>query len=280
MASCNQYAVDDQTLQALVSHLTENRWREVFLLTVQMLDSADVLLRLMKQEVDSLLSDDENLQVFLTWLFFKSLSASLDDKINYYKLVAIRVFYFCLVFIHEFRLFSCDEPMDLADQFNVHIQGISFSKNGLSFDLELYSLLDFLGCSWFSPKDALATNIDNILEYFPLPHNPKTDIKKLKDNLPQLPDPNQEKDKFTKIWANISPIWTEQLRRIMIKYRKIGYDWQLSEEQLELLMQYYDANNFLLECLDLPDIYVSREVRQEIEDTLLLPIEEIKKRNN
>lgn len=51
--------------------------------------------------------------------------------------------------------------------------------------------------------------------------------------------------------------------------------WQFSEEQKELLQKYHDANNFLLECLN-SDCYVSRDVRQYIEDTLLLPIAEIK----
>ncbi|MBE9247924.1 hypothetical protein IQ226_01660 [Dolichospermum sp. LEGE 00240] len=44
--------------------------------------------------------------------------------------------------------------------------------------------------------------------------------------------------------------------------------WQFSEEQKELLQKYHDANNFLLECLN-SDCYVSRDVRQYIEDTLL-----------
>ncbi|MCT7964973.1 hypothetical protein NG799_01330 [Laspinema sp. D1] len=41
--------------------------------------------------------------------------------------------------------------------------------------------------------------------------------------------------------------------------------------------QYYHANEFILDCLN-SDCYVSREVREEIEETLLLPIAEIEKR--
>ncbi|MEH2244298.1 NACHT C-terminal helical domain 2-containing protein [Nostoc sp.] len=72
-------------------------------------------------------------------------------------------------------------------------------------------------------------------------------------------------------------VWTEQLRDIMIEHRNIGHDWQFSNEQEELLQQYYDANKLLIDCLN-SDCYVSREVRQQIEDTLLLPIAEIKQR--
>lgn len=44
-----------------------------------------------------------------------------------------------------------------------------------------------------------------------------------------------------------------------------------------LLRQYYDANKLLVDCLN-SGCKVSEKVRQEIEDTLLLPMTEIKKR--
>ncbi|WP_444980520.1 NACHT C-terminal helical domain 2-containing protein [Microseira wollei] len=52
--------------------------------------------------------------------------------------------------------------------------------------------------------------------------------------------------------------------------------FEFKPEQKSLLKQYYNANKLLIDCLN-SDCYVSREVRQEIEETLLLPIEEIKK---
>jgi hypothetical protein len=70
-----------------------------------------------------------------------------------------------------------------------------------------------------------------------------------------------------------------KLRALLILNRNIGHDWQFSTKQQELLQQYYDGNKFLVECLN-SDCYVSREVRQEIEDTLLLPIAEIEQRKH
>jgi predicted NACHT family NTPase len=64
MTSCNPYTADDPTLQGLVSHLTEKRWREVFLLTVGMLDDTDALLQLMKARIDGLLAGDDKFQRF------------------------------------------------------------------------------------------------------------------------------------------------------------------------------------------------------------------------
>jgi predicted NACHT family NTPase len=84
---------------------------------------------------------------------------------------------------------------------------------------------------------------------------------------------------FTQWWQENSQVWTEQLRAMMIEHRNIGHDWQISNAQKKLLQHYYDANKLLVDCLN-SDCYVSRDVRQEIEETLLLPIEEIKKRRS
>lgn len=51
----------------------------------------------------------------------------------------------------------------------------------------------------------------------------------------------------------------------------INSTWHFSDEQKKLLDQYYNANKLLVDCLN-SDCYVSREMRQEIEDTLLLPV--------
>ncbi len=68
---------------------------------------------------------------------------------------------------------------------------------------------------------------------------------------------------------------TEQLRMVIIQYRNVGQSWQFSEAQYQLLKDYYNTNLLLVQCLQ-QSRYVSREVRQEIEDTLLLPIAELK----
>jgi hypothetical protein len=93
----------------------------------------------------------------------------------------------------------------------------------------------------------------------------------------QLPDALNDEEKFLE-WSQANGhTWIEQLRCLMIKHRNIGHDWQFSDKQKEMLEQYYEANLLLVECLN-SDCYVSREVRSQIEDTLLLPIAEIEKR--
>lgn len=49
----------DAALQNLVRHMAEKRWREVFLLAVEMLPNADDLLQLMKRQLDQNASDEK-----------------------------------------------------------------------------------------------------------------------------------------------------------------------------------------------------------------------------
>ncbi|OKH52868.1 hypothetical protein NIES2101_13400 [Calothrix sp. HK-06] len=111
---------DNKFLLTLADRITETRWREVFLLTVGMLDNADLLLQLMKQQTDSLLANNEKLQQFLAWVEEKSKSLEV-----YYKLAVLRVYYLNL-------------DLDLA-------RNIAFARNlalALGRDLALNRVLE------------------------------------------------------------------------------------------------------------------------------------------
>lgn len=99
--------------------------------------------------------------------------------------------------------------------------------------------------------------------------------QELKEQL--LNTSRKNRENFKQWWQENSQAWTEQLRAVLIKHRNIRRDWQLTNEQKAKLRQYYDANLLLVDCLD-NDCYVSRGIREEIEETLLLPISEIEKR--
>ncbi|NJM76723.1 MAG: NACHT domain-containing protein [Acaryochloridaceae cyanobacterium RU_4_10] len=66
--SCNPYADDDKTLQRLARYVIDKRWREVILLTVEMLPSADRFLQFIKQYIDALIAEDDTLQELLSWV--------------------------------------------------------------------------------------------------------------------------------------------------------------------------------------------------------------------
>jgi hypothetical protein len=93
----------------------------------------------------------------------------------------------------------------------------------------------------------------------------------------QLPDFKTKRSGFWEWRATEGQAWAEKLRDVLIKYRNIGHDWQFTIPQKELLQQYYDTNKLLVDCLN-SACSVSDGVKAEIEETLLLPITEIEKR--
>jgi hypothetical protein len=100
---------------------------------------------------------------------------------------------------------------------------------------------------------------------------------RLSNLINQLPDLQSDTSDTYDWWHDNGQSWTEKLRFVMFKYCHIGREWQLTPRQKELLNQYYDANKLLVDSLNSTCV-VSDTVRDEFEDTLLLPIAEIKKR--
>ncbi|MBD1920858.1 NACHT domain-containing NTPase [Microcoleus sp. FACHB-831] len=268
----------EDALQNLVSHITDKRWREVFLLAVGMSPSADRLLLLMKEKVDALVADDEKLQHFLSWANQKSLSLQLP-----YTAASVRAFYLCLEDADTFidHLFI-DNSLDFADALGLeHLESYvvecgdaSLLQNGLGLDLALYRTLDIGLSAGFSPENALADDLDNVLNNHQLEPELKRALQQLKD---ELPDSNKNEEGFNKWWKDNGDIWGKKLNVLMINYRDIAYNWPFSYEQEKNLAEYYEATLLLMECLD-SDCYASVELRYQIEDTLLLPIAEIEKR--
>ncbi|BAY67170.1 NACHT domain family protein (plasmid) [Calothrix brevissima NIES-22] len=313
-----------EMLQYLVTKINEKRWREIFLLTVGMLESADYFLQLMKSQIDMLFASDEALQQFRSWVRKKSNSVKAS-----YKPAAIRAFYLDLAraldlartfdlaevinrvnvsalhlqrtleLVHRTHTPSFD-PMfsfDLAlhgslarsidkntaidpDDDNIRILDLALDSN-ISSDLVLDRAL-FLALGVAHACTCAITielNIINILinalnlacEYALDPNYPNLQIclKRLKEELPINCQENCED--YGNWWKSNGQTWTKQLRYVMTEYRDIGHDLQFSNHQLSLLQQYYDANLLLVNCLN-SECSVSSQVKQELEDTLLLPI--------
>jgi predicted NACHT family NTPase len=323
--------VNSSSLEELATHVTEERWREVFLLTTEMLQPADDLLRLMKQQIDGLLAEDEKSQQFLVWVYKKAKAVYEKAKAvdAPYKLEAIRAFYFNLDLVYDRArlitrnlerdlnpvniLLTLDRDLirdrdfalahDLDGDLDSYLFGNSYHNilldldcaPDLAFDRDLdldqsltVALARSLACTL-----AFTCNID--LARAPDLDRARTHTLELKLKLEelsaQIPDSGSNWDTRRQWWREQGPVWIEQLRAMMIEHRNIGHDWQLSEAQIQRLQQYYEANRLLVAGLNVAglnvaglnvaglnsDCYVSRAVRKEIEDTLLLPLAEIER---
>jgi hypothetical protein len=183
------------------------------------------------------LAGDEKLQQFLVWVEEKSRSVEAADKP-----AAVRAFYFTL-----------DRTLDRA------LVRALVRALDLALDRALIRALDL----------ALDPVLDRALDralHLALDPELQRQLKQLKH---QLPD-TRDWENCQRWWQANGQVWTEELRSVMIQHRNIGHDWQFSDSQKKLQKQYQGANKLLVDCLN-SDCYVSREVRQSIEDTLLLP---------
>ncbi|WP_375503098.1 NACHT domain-containing protein [uncultured Nostoc sp.] len=236
----------EQPLERLVSHISEPRWREIFLLTVAMLRSADFLVLLMKQEVDALAAQDPYLQKFLTWASQKFLTAPESTAIWAFHLALARTPhltpYFAFVCIFDRDIFL-DAALD-----NLVMECKSNFAN-------VYGCNDALSSALAIVQDA---GLHQALQQF-------------KD---LLPDPEQSRESIQTWWQTSYPAWMEQLKTAIAKHRNIQHDWHFSPQQQQVLQQYYDANQLLIDCLN-SNCEITDVVRQEIEASLLLPITEL-----
>jgi hypothetical protein len=70
------------------------------------------------------------------------------------------------------------------------------------------------------------------------------------------------------------PGWLERLRTLISTHRDIEDYWTHSERDTALILQYFRANQLLLDCISAAE-GLTTEIRQRVESTMFLPYEEI-----
>jgi predicted NACHT family NTPase len=254
--------------QDLVNHVTEKHWREVFLIAVEIVNNPEQLLLLMKQKIDKLIADIDTIQEFLKWVHEEALRIQDSVKKFSYKPAAIRAFNLAraleLEIPPEYLKNTLLPPVNFEPSPGPYGLLPNLCQFALSYNLS--DALDLARISTFNLERGywLARILDPDLAYH------------LHQLLQQLEVPNWDEyeESVEDWWSANGQFWTEKLRTVIVEYRNFGHNWQFSNEHQELLKQYYDGNQLLVDCLN-SDCYVSRE----IEETLLLPMAEIEKRH-
>ena len=91
-------------------------------------------------------------------------------------------------------------------------------------------------------------------------------LKQLKN---QLPNPDADQETIKQWWQGNGQDWASQLRSVMIDHRNIGHEWHLSDASQQLVEQYANASQLIVECLN-SNCQLTPTVRQTIEERLLL----------
>jgi hypothetical protein len=244
------------------------------------MQKVDYWLRLMKQRTDALVATDEKLQQFLMWVNEKSLAVKVP-----YKPAAVRAFYFALNPARQPVPQSPFGRKKIERAFERILDPAfepSFARPLIralihTLDPALRRVIEADRDPAFEPR--LVRTLDPAFDGALVP--PALDLeigRALQELKEQLPDRDHDQEIYNQWWKANGHAWTKQLREITISHRNSSHDWQFSDQQKEVLRQYYDANKLLMDCLN-SDCNVTPEVRSHIEDTLLLPIVEIEKRD-
>ena len=140
----------------------------------------------------------------------------------------------------------------------------------LSFALTLSSDLDL------DLIDGYTLDLQTAIKYA-IEHSGEEEmIKELRFLAELIPD-SHNKNSCREWWSIHGESWVKKTKALILKFRNFQYEWDLSDVQKKTIERYYDANKLFLRCLNSGCI-VSDRLRQEIEETLLLPIAEIEKR--
>ena len=266
----------ERHFENLIENISNPRWKEVFYLTAEMLRRSDDLVKMMKERIDGMLRDDVNLQVFLEWLKKKT-----DSVQTNYKITGMRAYYTYLglhSFVHYLEsnpqvrrtrnrahahFLSLKEVLQVSRDFafvidsklshDINFDSISIIENDLILDRDLSRNL----VRDYNVEIASSLKLNVLVNV----------LQKLKDK--SLPIEHVDSQLVSKYWKSNGEEWNQELHQICIDCRNIGHDWQFTKEQAKLLKQYYAANLFLVECMNRS--YVSKQVREEIEATMLLP---------
>ncbi len=296
----------DRHFEKLIENISNPRWKEVFYLAVEMLRRSDDFVRMMKDRIDGMLAHDEKLQAFLEWANQKTNSVQFS-----YKNVAIRSFYpYFESLAPDLNFDFYDPEFALDHMIDILKSEVNIDPNievNIDPDIDpdaLNAILDItlalalaFDPALTTPNSTLVLDSDIALDHtlaLALTHTRALDFSRelhrdpyhaiegalarssnladgilqqalqaLKSQLPSNPEG------FYQWWENHGEEWTKKLRQVCIHHRNIGHDWQFIDEQVELLEQYYAANLLLVECMNRS--YVSKQVREEIESTMLLP---------
>jgi adenylate kinase family enzyme len=273
------------TLQRLVAYAPNDRWREIILLTASLLGEADVLFDHFFPFLDSLVQGRgrrERVGEFLAWAARKAASLEADRRTP-----AIRSCYVCLAMNTQrhyelaytiARSFDLDPVLGFLIRLDRALQTAQKTTQNIDADKShefshtLRHTLDRIP----NPDLALDISLHLISRIAFIPslvqvldwslEDARSRAKRLDMDLHSALGTLRVSSTPEGLLTN-RRIFVEDLRKIMIQHRDIGYPWAFHLDPADVLSQYLTTTNLLVECLNLA--YVTD--RTAIERRLLLP---------
>jgi len=258
----------DAAVTDLVQHVSDKRWREVFLLTTEMLRDASPLLFAMKQEIDQLLVPSMSLQQFLDYVCDRTNA----PEFAFCKPAAVRAFFFDIDFdIDENRSVALhlDRSANIlvcASFLTRMLEGVTLQDAiaiSQNYDVDQTDISQQVRAAG-SANSVMTIAIAIALDSKQLGRNARGTLKTLLKRL------NGEKidDEVVKQVA-------DEARDVAKTRHHIGKEWHFNGEEKKLLKQYYNATQLLVECMNSDGCMMPPPLRQHLEETLFIPAQSI-----
>lgn len=217
----------------LARHVFDSRWHEVILLTLDLSSNSELLLELLKQQVDRSVQLNANLRSFFQWLEQKTAEFSSSS----YSLSALRAFY-C-----GYRQgLGLDLAMKLDDRMRTELSP-KLSLEATLFQI-LYNLDQFLKAPALKQAQHISSMLN--LQHPLLEPSLYTAFKQAREVFQTV----EHQSNHLEQWCQTQGVsWAEHLKDTLMKAYDLGYEWELTAEQYCQLESYYWANVFLVDCL-------------------------------
>lgn len=287
-----RYIIENQRQINLLEHIEDQRWREVFLLTAEMLstESADKFFNLFINQLNKIWLDDPEIIEFLQWADSKAQLATN----NSYTLVTCRFFYIFIVLafiLVSNRAFVLNYTIPLSIALNSNHALDRILTCALTFDRTLSHALAFDRAYSFAfdldhiHNFDLARTLDKLLGIDYLLHMGLTMVKilhyfptesysKFREYIPTVNTFFEETIKFCTehhevVIANILKHFTistegkqqddwkiieEQLKNILQNERNMKYNWNLTEKQFNKIELYFKGAELFMSCLKVASV--------------------------
>jgi predicted NACHT family NTPase len=260
--------VSNHTLNHLVSHLSDEKWREIFLLVAEMSPQAEQMLEIMREQIDSQIAQFPDIKVFLDWVNCKTESVIINNynQEAQFEPVTVRAFYFSLGLSQI--LGSTGSNFNLVLSFDPNFSRKLNRDFNLKLDLSLFHISS-LGDNLESINLPALTfhNVLNRAIAYAIIIKPEL-AQELQTMKQQLPSVEEDTTKFWLWWHKQGQAWSNNINSLAIKYRNLGYQWKFNSQQQQALKNYYQTNLLLIDCLN-NSLNVSPKAQQKLENQLL-----------
>jgi predicted NACHT family NTPase len=279
---------EDPFLNKAVNHLTNKRWREVFLLITQMLPRADEFIKIIHSKIKFLQSSNSKINYLVNLVFnqypdiqsfinIKGFDFTSEDQArSCWHIIRSLSFGSVIELVHDVSLLmsfydSQAEVSPLALKVEFILNSDKYDK--YKFNEESYKLATLLDEDLWNANVKIIDSIADLPIFSELKMIfPEGFINGSYRELLRFNPPFSGSETYSKWWEKNKDSWKYDAKNFISSNRKILQNLSFNDDNLIALRQYYYANILLVDCLRLPGISIAPTLKEEIEHDLLLPI--------